>query len=83
MRRTLSVSAAEGGEGIRKQIVSAVPELLATAKLSAGSLRGAGVGFGARYNLGFGPLRADLAIPLSRHKGDAAFQIYLSVGQSF
>ncbi|MFM8272521.1 MAG: ROK family protein [Gemmata sp.] len=41
-----AVSAAEGGEGIRKQIVSAVPELLATAKLSAGSLRGAGVGFG-------------------------------------
>ena len=43
----------------------------------------AGVGFGARYNLGFGPIRADIAIPLSRHKGDAPFSVYLSVGQSF
>ena len=43
----------------------------------------AGIGFGARYNLGFGPIRADVAIPLSRHAGDPAFQIYLSIGQSF
>ena len=43
----------------------------------------AGVGFGVRYDLGFGPIRADLAIPLSRHRGDPAFQVYLSVGQSF
>ena len=43
----------------------------------------AGVGVGVRYNLGFGPIRADVAIPLSRHAGDPAFAIYLSVGQSF
>lgn len=42
-----------------------------------------GVGVGARYDLGFGPLRADLAIPLTRRAGDSAYQIYLSIGQSF
>lgn len=43
----------------------------------------AGVGVGVRYDLGFGPIRADIAIPLDKRKGDAAFQIYLSIGQSF
>jgi len=41
-----TVNAAEGGEGIRRAIVSAVPELLAKADLDRGQLRGAGVGFG-------------------------------------
>lgn len=41
-----SVAADAGGEGIRRQIVAAVPELLATAGLSRGDLRGVGVGFG-------------------------------------
>jgi len=40
------VNAAEGGEGIRRQIVAAVPELLAKANLPAGALKGIGVGFG-------------------------------------
>ncbi|WP_332873072.1 autotransporter assembly complex family protein [Caulobacter hibisci] len=43
----------------------------------------AGVGFGVRYDLGFGPIRADFAVPLEKRKGDPAFQIYLSIGQSF
>ncbi|MDP2010239.1 MAG: autotransporter assembly complex family protein [Phenylobacterium sp.] len=42
-----------------------------------------GAGIGVRYDLGFGPIRADIAIPLEKRKGDAAFQIYLSIGQSF
>jgi translocation and assembly module TamA len=42
-----------------------------------------GAGFGVRYDLGFGPIRADIAAPLGRRKGDPAFQIYLSIGQSF
>lgn len=42
-----------------------------------------GAGFGVRYDLGFGPIRADIATPLGRRKGDPAFQIYLSIGQSF
>ncbi|PVM86451.1 outer membrane protein assembly factor [Caulobacter endophyticus] len=42
-----------------------------------------GAGFGVRYDLGFGPIRADIAFPLEKRKGDSAFQIYLSIGQSF
>lgn len=43
----------------------------------------AGAGVGVRYDLGFGPIRADVAVPLGRRRGDPAFQIYLSIGQSF
>jgi translocation and assembly module TamA len=42
-----------------------------------------GVGVGVRYDLGFGPIRADIAVPLDKREGDPAFQIYLSIGQSF
>lgn len=41
-----AVNPAEGGEGIRKQIVAAVPELLAKANLPAVALTGVGIGFG-------------------------------------
>lgn len=43
----------------------------------------AGVGVGVRYDLGFGPIRADIAFPLDQREGDPSFQIYLSIGQSF
>lgn len=43
----------------------------------------AAVGVGVRYDLGFGPIRADIAVPLDKNEGDAAFQIYLSIGQAF
>ena len=42
-----------------------------------------GAGFGVRYNLGFAPLRADIGFPVNRQAGDAPFQIYISIGQSF
>ena len=42
-----------------------------------------GVGFGVRYNLGFGPIRLDIGTPLQRRAGDASVQVYLSLGQSF
>jgi glucokinase len=41
-----TVNPTEGSEGIRRQIVAAVPELLAKAKLDRGALRGVGIGFG-------------------------------------
>lgn len=40
-------------------------------------------GVGVRYNLGFGPIRADLAIPLNKRDSDARFQVYVSIGQAF
>jgi len=42
-----------------------------------------GAGFGVRYNLGFGPIRADIAVPLNKRDNDADFQIYISIGQAF
>jgi translocation and assembly module TamA len=44
---------------------------------------GVGVGVGVRYDLGFGPIRADIAVPISKREGDPAFQIYISIGQAF
>jgi len=40
-------------------------------------------GFGVRYDLGFGPIRVDIAVPLNPRSNDPSFQIYLSIGQSF
>jgi len=42
-----------------------------------------GAGVGVRYNLGFGPIRVDIATPLNPRAGDPAIQLYLSIGQSF
>ncbi len=42
-----------------------------------------GVGIGIRYDLGFGPIRIDLGVPLNPRSNDPTFQIYLSIGQSF
>jgi glucokinase len=41
-----TVDVAAGPEGIRRQIVAAVPELLAKAGITRGELRGVGIGFG-------------------------------------
>ena len=43
----------------------------------------AGAGLGVRYYAGFGPLRADIAVPLNRRPGDASVQVYVSIGQAF
>jgi len=42
-----------------------------------------GAGLGARYFTDFGPLRLDLGVPLERRSADAAWQLYLSLGQAF
>jgi translocation and assembly module TamA len=46
---------------------------------TGGSHSGAGVGL--RYSTGFGPLRLDLAAPVTG--GDGGLQVYLGVGQAF
>jgi translocation and assembly module TamA len=42
-----------------------------------------GAGLGVRYNLGFGPIRVDVATPIANRNGAAPLQIYVSIGQSF
>jgi translocation and assembly module TamA len=42
-----------------------------------------GAGIGVRYNLGFGPIRLDIATPVDRQHGDPVVQLYVSIGQSF
>ena len=44
---------------------------------------GVGAGLGVRYNLGFAPIRVDLAVPVSNRRGGSPFQIYVSIGQAF
>jgi len=44
---------------------------------------GVGAGLGVRYNLGFGPIRVDVAAPVSGRHGGSPFQVYVSIGQAF
>jgi translocation and assembly module TamA len=42
-----------------------------------------GAGVGIRYNLGFAPLRFDIAIPLDEDESDDDYALYISLGQAF
>jgi translocation and assembly module TamA len=42
-----------------------------------------GAGVGARYYTSFGPLRLDVAVPVTREHGGDAFELYLGLGQAF
>lgn len=42
----------------------------------------AGAGIGLRYNTGIGPIRVDVAVPVSGPTGDGV-QIYVGIGQAF
>ena len=42
-----------------------------------------GAGVGARYLTGFGPLRLDVAVPLSRGPHDSWIGVYVGLGQAF
>lgn len=48
----------------------------------AGDLRW-GVGAGVRYDLGFAPLRFDVAVPLDPEEAGADYALYISLGQAF
>jgi translocation and assembly module TamA len=48
----------------------------------AASLRW-GAGVGVRYDLGFAPLRIDIAFPLNHHQTSTDYALYISVGQAF
>lgn len=54
---------------------SALPDFSQTLRL--------GAGLGARYYTDFGPLRVDVGVPLNQSRGDARWQLYLSLGQAF
>ncbi|MGD9979218.1 MAG: autotransporter assembly complex family protein [Hyphomonadaceae bacterium] len=41
------------------------------------------VGFGVRYDLGFAPLRVDVALPLDEAERTDEFALYISLGQAF
>lgn len=43
-----------------------------------------GAGVGLRYYTGFGPLRLDVAVPVTnKETASSAYQVYLSIGQAF
>jgi translocation and assembly module TamA len=42
-----------------------------------------GVGVGVRYDLGFAPIRLDIATPIRPRSGDSPVQVYISIGQAF
>ncbi len=42
-----------------------------------------GIGVGGRFYTSFGPLRADIAMPLDRQPGESRFAFYISIGQAF
>ncbi|UDF02847.1 BamA/TamA family outer membrane protein [Asticcacaulis sp. AND118] len=42
-----------------------------------------GVGIGARYYTNFGPVRIDVATPVSRRDGESPVSLYVGIGQAF
>jgi len=42
-----------------------------------------GAGVGLRYLTPIGPIRLDLAVPLTRRPGDPSFELYVGLGQAF
>ncbi|MBV8735757.1 MAG: BamA/TamA family outer membrane protein [Alphaproteobacteria bacterium] len=42
-----------------------------------------GAGIGARYYTSFGPIRLDVAVPLTKIRNGGSFEIYLGIGQAF
>ncbi|NQW52822.1 MAG: outer membrane protein assembly factor [Rhodospirillales bacterium] len=59
---------------------SAYPDFLPNFSLFAPRV---GAGVGVRYYTDFGPIRADVGVPLNRREGDPPFGVYVSLGQAF
>jgi translocation and assembly module TamA len=57
-------------------------QVSATSKPFTGTLR-VGVGLGARYYTGIGPIRLDVALPLERTPGSDSFALYIGLGEAF
>lgn len=55
----------------------------AAASIPSGKGVRAGAGIGARYYTAIGPIRADIAIPLNKQRGDDTFEFYIGIGESF
>ena len=65
----------------------------AVAFVDAGQIGGGGVpfagpvlvgaGMGARYYTSFGPIRLDVAVPVTRLPGGDALEVYIGIGQAF
>ncbi|THD76259.1 MAG: outer membrane protein assembly factor [Phenylobacterium sp.] len=84
------LSLAEGSVELRHQltqkwgVVGFVDAgLIGDHSLPAAQDVGVGAGVGVRYNLGFGPIRVDVATPVSGRHGGAPVQVYVSIGQAF
>jgi translocation and assembly module TamA len=43
----------------------------------------AGAGLGVRYATAIGPIRLDVAVPLSRIRGESGYALYVGIGQAF
>lgn len=81
----------EAGVELRVKVtetIGVVP-FLEAGKVSSGALPDFdgdvfwGAGLGLRYYTSFAPIRLDVAIPLNKRREDNAYQIYISLGQSF
>lgn len=42
-----------------------------------------GVGVGVRYDTSIGPIRADVAVPVTRERKGDSFELYIGIGQAF
>jgi translocation and assembly module TamA len=84
------ISLAEASVELRRQVT---PDWNVSAFVDAGTVgetpfasyrdMGVGAGVGVAYNLSFGPIRVDLAAPVSGRHGGAPFAVYVNLGQSF
>jgi translocation and assembly module TamA len=57
-------------------------QVSATSAPFTGTLR-VGVGLGGRYYTGIGPIRVDVAFPITRVAGSGSFALYIGLGEAF